>query len=227
MSKDLLTVLTESRHLPAFRDDVAEPREPNEPSEITTRGRSPDEVVQPREQFREPAEREPEIETVDGKRYGATEVKKIVDAVQAAMPQQPQPPVQITNSKIAQVYDPYAGEVLADLIAKGLVDSDLYEAWPRTVQTMVGQLRFAFDVIFEMREELAQTTARLNQTLQFLHGQQFTPKPKRRQERQDKRYVIGERGGVVPAPVDPNRETLLDRMIDRSHRLGRAVNDQD
>lgn len=67
-----------------------------------------------------------------------------------------EPPRQVlTNAAIAKTYDPFAAETIKELVATNLIETDLPEAYPRSVQTMIGQLRFAFDLIFDMREQLS------------------------------------------------------------------------
>jgi hypothetical protein len=324
----LLASLSESR-LPALPSEPAEPREPTEPSEITTRGRSPDEVVQAREetepQAREPEEQEVAIPAgkkpakgkektyeVNGKPYTLAELQnleqtaqqfkalqqkhfKTIEELEAAKkvvpaaPPQPQP-LQITDEKIAQVYDQFADQRVKELLAGKLIEEDLAEAWPRTLKTMIGQLRFAFDLLFEQQERIAKMEAQRqaeDQTRQSdliegrwrrvvndlvdsdgklyaglkeqkvrdafrtylveeLHATQEqalgekAPDFLRKQwvafnsstildaakngtadkvKRQDKRFVVGESGGVRGAPSDPGEQSLLDKMIERSGRV--------
>lgn len=70
-----------------------------------------------------------------------------------AAPAEPRQPA-ITNDLIARAYDKAATEIVNDLIAKNLMESDLPEAYPRAIQTLTGQLRYAFDVIFSNQEKL-------------------------------------------------------------------------
>lgn len=330
-SKDLLASLTSSR-LPAVPDSgTAEPQEPTERTDLETRGRSPDEVVQTREERQAvtetpaedveitvPAGKKPAKEKtyeVNGKKYTAAELQaleqtaeqfkaaqkqnfklsqeleELKKATPPATTQPAQPPApQITDERIAQVYDQFAEERLKELVAKNLVENDMAEAWPRTFKTMIGQLRFAYDLVFEHQEKIeklvnylsATEKERSNQivqgkfdkhldnlvasdarlyaglkdnkvrdafakylieelgaTLEQVTGekaQDFLAKQwvafnapaiieaakqetKDKKTRQDKRFVIGENGGVRPASVDPGEQSLLDRLADKSGRI--------
>ncbi len=81
---------------------------------------------------------------------------KLVETAQPTAPQAPAEPTApaITNSMIAQAYDQAADAIINDLISKNLLESDLPEAYGRGVKTLIGQLRYAFDVIFSNQEKL-------------------------------------------------------------------------
>ena len=63
----------------------------------------------------------------------------------AAPQQEQQPQVQITNGSIAAAYDAIADAITQDLVKNNLFEADLVDAWPRTINRMVGQMRSAFD----------------------------------------------------------------------------------
>lgn len=127
---------------------------------------------------------------IDGKRYTAAELEaagllesvlqqarqfkplqkkyfeldqQVKAAPPAAQPQAPQP-APLTNDRIAQVYDPFAEQALPELVKAKLLDEDLVEAWPRSVKTLIGQLRFAFDVLFELKADHEQVVKYLHST---------------------------------------------------------------
>jgi len=167
---DLLETLSESR-LPAHHEggEPAEPQEAVERYDISERGRSPDEVVQTREARLPAEERHYEV---GGRRYTADELersgmlkelatahaqhKHLQEKYNALLEQSarsaeaPAPPAQITNSHIAAVYDPVAETITRDLVERDLIESDLPEAYPRAIQTLIGQMRFAFDKLFQI-----------------------------------------------------------------------------
>ncbi len=87
-----------------------------------------------------------------------------------AAPAEPQQPA-ITNDLIARAYDKAATEIVNDLIAKNLLESDLPEAYPRAVQTLIGQLRYAFDVIFSNQEKLDRLIAETSGAKQQVQNQ--------------------------------------------------------
>jgi len=164
MNDQLLETLSEGSlpALPSERSEPAEPQEPTERHDVIERGRSPDEVVQ--RETRLPAEDERRYE-VGGVRYTAKELEKsgrledltVAQAKYAQLQEQynqliaerqaPAPPTQITNQMIAHVYDQVATVILNDLVNRDLIEADIADAYPRSVQTLVGQLRFAFDKI--------------------------------------------------------------------------------
>ena len=209
-NKSLLDTLSSER-LPAIPSEPAEPQEPAEPREVSTveeQGKSPDEVVQPRE-ARLPATDEPaaapaakpaeKLYEVRGVKYTLKQLEEaglLEDLTQThsqhqhlqekyhklleektGQPapqkeaQQPAAVPQITNDMIARTYDPIAGEISNDLIAKNLVEGDLFEAYPRAMRTMIGQLRYAFDVIFSNQQKLEQLIAETSGAKQKVQGQ--------------------------------------------------------
>lgn len=98
------------------------------------------------------------------------EVLKQLQESQAQQPQQVQQP-QITNEMVAQSYDQIAKTITDDLVAKGLIEADLPEAYPRAVQTLIGQLRFAFEMIFPIKEKLDRLVADIGTGKAKIQGQ--------------------------------------------------------
>ena len=187
-NKNLLERLSDTQ-LPALPS--SEPAEPVESTEVSTteeRGKSPDEVVQAREQ-RLPASEEEHaaLAKTEEKRYEVRGIKYTAKELEAAglledlavthgkhqhlqekynelavekgkapaETQPAQPAVQqITNGMIAQTYDQIATTILGDFIKSNLMESDFTEAYPRAVQTVVGQMRYLFDLVFSNQEKL-------------------------------------------------------------------------
>jgi predicted ribosome quality control (RQC) complex YloA/Tae2 family protein len=229
-----------SSNLPVRRESGLEPSEPSERFEDrSVRGRSPDEVIGER-QTETPSQTVPEEEdvsipaagkttiTVDGRTYnlnkqqekqlaefGVRAFQQQLAQQQAAAQAQAAPPV-ITNEAIAKIYDPPALQIIDDLVSKNLMEEDLSEVYPRTLKTMVGQMRFAFDKIFENEFKQNQEIQRLNTVIQRLEatiawlnehrvaveGQQETPR------RQGKQFVTGGKSTA-----------LLNKMVANSGRI--------
>lgn len=216
-SKDLLASLSNTR-LPTLPTEQPEPREPSEPAESTeveTRGKSPEEVVQPRETpteipTEEPSETqlpaapkkvtkkgEPKTYEIEGKAYTKEQLeeaglldrviqtarqfvplqKKYVEVLEQQKAQPPAKPAEekpaeppaVTNLAIAKAYDEVAPAILSDLLANNLFDEDFSEAYPRTVKTVIGQMRYAFDKIFEMEAIQKKMIERLEATISYLN----------------------------------------------------------
>ena len=167
--ENLLETLSEDR-LPAVPEREPEPQEPTERHDVIERGRSPEDVVQARE-TRLPADDDRRYE-VAGVRYSARELEQsgkleelaATHANYANLQQQYQqlaerqraeapaaPPPQITNAMIAQVYDQVAEIIIRDLVQNDLAEEDLFDAYPRSTRTLIGQLRMAFDEIAQIK----------------------------------------------------------------------------
>lgn len=190
-NKDLLASLTETR-LPAVPEDrqPSEPVEP-QTTDVETRGRAPEDVVPAREEriSEQPSDEEttlpaappkkgkspkaqPKTYEVGGKHYTKDELEAagLLDTVIQTAQQFPALQKKytevlkkkLTDVQIAHAYDPIADNIIKDLVANHLLDEDLAEAWPRSVKTFVGQLRLAFDLLFQMREQLQGVTDYLN-----------------------------------------------------------------
>jgi hypothetical protein len=171
-----------SSHLPARRESEQEPTEPSERFEDRSiRGKSVDEVVQPRErEYAEPTE------TTEGTPTSATGKRRFViggmeyalDArqqgdlleyaikqyaiqqqaaaqAQAATQAQAAPPA-VTNEAIAKVYDSIAQSTINELVEKRLLDEDLAELYQRSVLTFTGQAKWLADRSFDQEAKLNQ-----------------------------------------------------------------------
>ena len=172
MNTDLLERLTNTA--PALRQS-GEPEEPRdwEPREIETRGRSPDEVVSrergPVERFNEEttmpaAPRKPQ--TQPRQTYDEPVQEQTYEAPQEA----PQVPATITNEMVARVYDPISKIIDNELAAAGLFTEEFRDFIPeRDRLTMIGQMRFAFDKIFQLEATVRMAVSRLEQTITFLN----------------------------------------------------------
>src|SRR5262245_1691476 len=116
-------------------------------------------VIQPARQF-EPLQKKylETLETVKGVARGEQQ------------PATQEPPKQITNLDIARVYDPTAKLILQDLISGNLMEPELSEAYPRAMQTMLGQMRYAFDEMFQQKAKLDTAIERLEQTISYLNA---------------------------------------------------------
>lgn len=172
--ENLLETLSEERlpAVPSERSDPTELVEPTPRQDVIERGRSPQEVVESRE-TRLPAESERSYE-VQGRRYSAKELEtsgklaelaeshanyaQLQQAYQQLAAQQQQraeaPAAQapaITNELIARVYDEVAQVIIDDLINNDLCEADIFDAYPRTTKTLIGQLRLAFDEIAQIK----------------------------------------------------------------------------
>jgi hypothetical protein len=185
MSDNLLQTLSEGRVPATIRDTEVEPVEPREPSSDFQRGRSPDDVVQPREErdefdltTREPAP-EPTVRVGDRDVTGkevteqvlalAQDNQQLREQNQAMQAQQQQAAPEITNAAIAKTYDPVSVTILNDLLAAGLLEEDFTAAYPRTAQTFTGQARFAFDLIARNQQALERAIERLEATVTWLN----------------------------------------------------------
>jgi len=106
-------------------------------------------------------------------KYQHLQEKHLQDKERAqAQPREEAPQVpQITNGMIAKAYDQAATAIVSDLVQGNLLESDLPEAYPRAVQTLVGQLRYAFDVIFSNQEKLEQLIAETSGTKEKVQAQ--------------------------------------------------------
>jgi hypothetical protein len=194
MANDLLETLSED-HLPALPSEPQEPSEPREidRSDVVDHGRRPDEVVS--REARLPASEEEQKYEVGGRRYSARELEESgllndlaathskysqLQAAQAAQLEaarqaeaQAQVP-QITNSMIAKIYDSISEIITQDLVDNYLVESDLPEAYPRAFKTLVGQLRFAVDKIFEIEATVIPFIRQVQQAQQTVQAQVVT-----------------------------------------------------
>jgi len=94
-----------------------------------------------------------------------------LEAAKAKTPEQAQPAVpQITNQMIAQTYDPIAKTILNDLVQNNLMESDLPEAYPRAITTTIGQLRYAFDLLFDLKGRIEPLIAEINSAKEKVYG---------------------------------------------------------
>jgi len=96
--------------------------------------------------------------------------KEKADAQPPQQAQQPEVP-KITNGMIAKAYDQAATAIINDLVQSNLLEGDLPEAYPRAVQTLVGQLRYAFDEIFSMKEKLDAIIAEVSSAKEKVQSQ--------------------------------------------------------
>ena len=151
MNTNLLAKLTEHR-LPALRGSELEPREPEEGTGLEARGRSPDDIVQPREIEEYTPPEEPEERQI-------TETAK--PKAQNAAPGPSSQTVKITVQKLAEMYDPVAAQAVNMLVTAGLLDPDFVAAWPRSSVTFAGQLSFLADLNNDSREKIAQLEQRM------------------------------------------------------------------
>lgn len=175
---DLLEKLTDDKldsNLPAVpsRDDLTEPVEPSERQDVFEHGREPSEVIEARERKLPAAEQE--TYEVAGRRYTAKELEQsgLLDQMARAHSQYQQlqqqyaqlaerqraeapaaPAPAITNTAISQTYDPVSEVIERDLIENALAEEDFFEAYPRLSKTLIGQARFAFDLIFQLQSEV-------------------------------------------------------------------------
>ena len=97
----------------------------------------------------------------------AKDGKPVAKAPEAAQPQVPQ----ITNGMIAKAYDQAATAIVSDLVSGNLMETDLPEAYPRAIQTLVGQLRYAFDLIFSNQDKLERMIAEVSGAKEKVQGQ--------------------------------------------------------
>jgi len=85
-------------------------------------------------------------------------------------PEEPAVPV-ITNSLIAKAYDQAATAIVNNLVQENLMEADLPEAYPRAIQTMIGQMRYAFDLIFDMKSKLEPMLEEVGAAKEKVQGQ--------------------------------------------------------
>jgi hypothetical protein len=98
------------------------------------------------------------------------ELLKEREAAAARTEEAPAAPSVITNLAIAKTYDDIARIIANDLIANKLLDEELGEIYPRAVLTMIGQMRFAFDEIFQQKDMLRTAIQRLESTIAWLNA---------------------------------------------------------
>src|SRR4029453_18943245 len=113
---------------------------------------------------------------IAGRPWTEAQIATAIQIAQQAVAQQQQAqaaaqaPAEITNEMIQKVYGPVAAEIENDLVAKGLVDEDLVEAYNKTFRCFVAQARFLADKIFDNKAKLHQVINRFEATLSWLHA---------------------------------------------------------
>jgi hypothetical protein len=172
-NKELIAKLTASQ-LPAKpageRDEPIERRESSESPAVretpVPRETEPREPVKPKELSY--------LVEFDGKKYTAEELRALKTTAEkyphlqerynAALeenkavgkrPEPPAAPKPITNLEIAQKFDPIAFAMLPELVKENLVESDMAELYPRTLGTMIGQLRWIAEMLTDARTAIS------------------------------------------------------------------------
>ena len=199
--KDLLASLTNTQLPAVPSPEPAEPAEPKEVSRESESGKAPDEVVSretrlpaDKEETAQPAKPEEKRYEVRGIKYTAKELeaaglledlavthskyqhlqeKHLQEKDKAAVTkpeERPAVPV-ITNPMIAKAYDQAATAILNNFVQENLMEADLGEAYPRAMQTMIGQMRYAFDLIFDMKSRLEPMLEEVSAAKEKVQGQ--------------------------------------------------------
>lgn len=158
---------------------------PSDPGDRTTEaapetGRSPSEVVtqptrpKPVDNTPEPTEEQTfvvngrtvtlkELTTDFGKRASLErnylEVLEENKALKTQPKHEPEQPKAIGNDDIARQFDPIAKAIIDDLVAKKLIGQEFAEMYPRELQTVVGQVRYAFEWLFNLQAKVAEMDA--------------------------------------------------------------------
>lgn len=85
--------------------------------------------------------------------------------------EKPAAPKQVTASDILQVYSPRAVKRIQELIEQKLIEDDINDAYPKTLLLKVANDLFLTDMIFEIRQALAEALVRLEEGRQEKHAE--------------------------------------------------------